>query len=40
MAGTAIMRDERQKHGSHTDSDTDKLNGVMIGEPPQINVCL
>lgn len=34
------MRDERQKHGSETDSDTDKLSGVMNREPPQINVCL
>lgn len=40
IAGTAIMRDERQKHGSQTDSDTDKLSSVMNREPPQINVCL
>lgn len=26
-AGTVIMRDERQKHGSKTDRDTDKLRG-------------
>lgn len=40
LAGTAIMRDERQKYGSQTDSDTDKLSGVMNREPPQIDVCL
>lgn len=30
------MRDERQKHGSQTVSDTDKLRGVINREPPQI----
>lgn len=38
LAGTTVMRDERQKLGSQTD--TEKLSGVMNREPPQTDVCL
>lgn len=29
LAEAAIMRDERQMHGSQTDSDSDKVSGGM-----------